>query len=114
MCGVMERIGTVIREARVARGLDQATLARRAGTTQTYVSRVERGAVSPSWATVERLLAAAGQRPRVRLEPLPRANPAGSTGRADPEASVEAAFELSEFLTDLAGAASDRGRTRDG
>lgn len=110
----MQSIGAVVREARRARGIDQATLARRAGTTQTYVSRVERGAVSPSWSTVERLLAATGHRVVVGLEPLPRANPAARAHRVDPEEALEAAFELSEFLTEIAGAAATGRRHADG
>jgi predicted transcriptional regulator len=36
-------VGQLLREARLEQGFAQAQLARRAGTTQTYVSRLERG-----------------------------------------------------------------------
>lgn len=48
--------GRVIRERRIAHGLTQAQLALRAGTTQTALSRLERGELSPSFATVQRIL----------------------------------------------------------
>ena len=53
--------GALIRERREAHGLTQARLALRAGTTQGAVSRLERGEISPSVATVERLLEVMGE-----------------------------------------------------
>jgi hypothetical protein len=55
-------VSELLREARVAAGLSQAELARRAGTSQPAVSRYESGESSPSVRTLERLLRAAGQR----------------------------------------------------
>lgn len=52
------KAGYFIRERRLANQLDQKTLAKRAGTSPSQVSRIERGAISPSIDTVERLLAA--------------------------------------------------------
>ena len=100
----------LLRQARRERGLDQAALARRAGTTQTYVSRIERGAVSPSLRTLERLLHAMGRRLVVGTEPLPTGNASRSQLRADLRdlsvaQRVEQAMELSTFLTGLAAEA---------
>lgn len=53
--------GLLIRERRLAHGLTQAQLALRAGTTQTALSRLERGEVSPTFATVERILFVMGE-----------------------------------------------------
>ena len=53
--------GALIRERRRAHGLTQAQLARRAGTTQAALSRLERGELSPTLATLERLLGALGE-----------------------------------------------------
>jgi transcriptional regulator with XRE-family HTH domain len=53
--------GTLIRARREAHGLSQARLALGAGTTQAAVSRLERGELSPSVATLERLLEAMGE-----------------------------------------------------
>jgi len=50
----------LVREARSRAGLTQRQLARRAGTAQSVVARVENGQTSPTWETLTRLLAAAG------------------------------------------------------
>lgn len=54
-------VGELVRTLRERKGLSQETLALRAGTTQTAVSRLERGGRSPSVATVRRLLNAMGE-----------------------------------------------------
>ncbi len=50
-----ERVGTVIREQRLARGISQAELARRVGVTASALSQVERGVRGPSGDTLVRL-----------------------------------------------------------
>jgi transcriptional regulator with XRE-family HTH domain len=100
-------VGALLRDTRLERGLDQAELARRAGTTQPYVSRVERGAISPSPRTLERLFHAMGRRLALTTEPLPTGNVSPRELRADfsgltAAERVEQAMELSEFLTDVA------------
>ena len=107
------KAGQLLRDARVERGLDQAELARRAGTTQAYVSRIERGVVSPSLETLGRLLHAMGLRLRLDTEPLPHGNTQISDLRADlreltPQERVEQAMELSTFATDLAESAAEQ------
>src|SRR5665811_2599347 len=62
-------IGEMVQRARRRRGLSQTTLALRAGTDQAAVSRIERGDISPSVETAERLLAAMGM--RLAPEPVP-------------------------------------------
>ncbi len=57
--------GTFVRDRRHAHGLTQAQLALRAGTTQASLSRLERGELSPTMATIERLLAALGEVPEL-------------------------------------------------
>jgi transcriptional regulator with XRE-family HTH domain len=56
--------------------LRQHTLARRAGTTQAAVSRIERGLTVPNWETVRALLLAMGYEPELRARRL--------AGRWDP------------------------------
>lgn len=102
--------GQLLRRTRVARGLKQAELAYRAGTTQSYISRVERGAVSPSMFTLNRILHAMGQRLRLDVEPLPHGNVTAHELRSDFRAltageRVERAMELSAFLTGTAASA---------
>lgn len=46
--------------ARVRSGMSQRELARKARTAQSVVARIELGETSPSWATLNRLLKAAG------------------------------------------------------
>lgn len=54
-------IGELLRATRERHGLTQARLARRIGADRGYVSRVERGAVSPTFEWAERALAAMGE-----------------------------------------------------
>jgi len=59
----------VLREARQRAGLTQRTLARRAGTAQSVVARIEAGLTDPGWNTLARLLRAAGHELEVELRP---------------------------------------------
>ena len=54
-------VGELIRARRLANGLTQAQLALRAGSTQAAISRLERGELSPTVETIERLLAVMGE-----------------------------------------------------
>lgn len=65
----MRKLGEIVRGARERHAVSQQALALRAGTDQAAISRIERGEVSPSMETVERLLAALGE--RLALEPVP-------------------------------------------
>jgi uncharacterized protein len=62
--------GALIRERREGHGLSQRALARRAGTTQAAVSRIERGLTSPNWETVRALLLALGYEPDLQARRL--------------------------------------------
>jgi predicted transcriptional regulator len=70
----------ILRTARTRAGLSQRELARRAGSVQSVVARIERGQVSPNWDTLTRLLEAAGfeMEPEVRV-----ATPATISGLDD-------------------------------
>lgn len=57
----MSSPGKLIAERRRAHGLTQARLARRVGTSQAAISRLERDEVSPTFETVGRVLAALGE-----------------------------------------------------
>ena len=59
--------------ARSAAKLTQAELARRLGTTQSAVARLEGGRVSPSFSTLRRYAEATGTRLTVNLVPISRA-----------------------------------------
>ena len=52
------KAGHLLKERRLANQLDQKTLAKRAQTSPSQISRIERGAISPSIDTLERLFQA--------------------------------------------------------
>ena len=61
--------GELVREARKRAALTQAELARRAGTTQSAIARLESGRTSPALEQVERLLRLCGFQLVVELAP---------------------------------------------
>jgi transcriptional regulator with XRE-family HTH domain len=63
-------VGDLLRVARAKAGWSQRVLAARAAASQAQIARYETGAVSPTVATLDRLLATCGLQARVRLEPL--------------------------------------------
>jgi uncharacterized protein len=65
-------VATLLRAARLAAGLSQLALARRAGTSQSAVARYESGTSTPGLTTLERLLNAAGQELVIETRPLER------------------------------------------
>ena len=71
--------GTLIHQARRLACLSQEELATRAGTSQSAVARLEAGGASPTVATLERLVAAAGFELRLVLAP-----------RTEPDRVIEA------------------------
>jgi transcriptional regulator with XRE-family HTH domain len=58
---IVMRIGELLRATRERHGLTQARLARRIGADRAYISRVERGVVSPTFDWADRALAAMGE-----------------------------------------------------
>jgi transcriptional regulator with XRE-family HTH domain len=60
---------SLLREARVRSGLTQRALAKRAGTTQAVIARIELGTTSPTLETLRRLLRASGFDVDARLAP---------------------------------------------
>lgn len=62
--------GAILRDARLHAGLTQRELARRAGTSQSVIARIERGHSDPSTATLARLVTAAGFDLRAQLVPI--------------------------------------------
>jgi transcriptional regulator with XRE-family HTH domain len=72
----MDSFGELLRRLRGGR-VSQGALALRAGTSQSYVSRVEAGDVIPTVQRADQLVHCLGYRLRLEAEPLPR--------RSDPE-----------------------------
>ncbi|NLT07717.1 MAG: helix-turn-helix transcriptional regulator [Solirubrobacterales bacterium] len=99
-------VGQMVREARQRHGLTQQRLARRCATSQRHIGRIERGEVSPSVETLERLLRAMGERLVVEVEPGPRGNQSTAELRAarattTPGERIVETAALSEFLTGI-------------
>ena len=62
-------LASAVLDARKRAGLTQSGLARKMGTTQPVVARLESGRGRPSMRTLERLAEATGSRLLIRLEP---------------------------------------------
>jgi transcriptional regulator with XRE-family HTH domain len=105
----MSQAGDTIRRARLRSGISQRELARRAGTSQAAISRIERGLEEPTLARVEQILAGLGWRPVVELVPIAEhdAEPRRlfEAAKADPAAWLEGGFNWMAAARELAGAA---------
>ena len=66
----MSVLGDIVRSTRERKGVSQRSLARRAGTTQAAISRIESGRESPSFERFTTLLLVLGERPVVTTRPL--------------------------------------------
>jgi transcriptional regulator with XRE-family HTH domain len=97
----------LLRSARRRHRVSQRALARRSRTSQTHISRIERGEVSPSVETLDRLLKALGEQLKLSTAEGPRGNASIAELRADyerltPGQRVLQAAELSRALTTIA------------
>lgn len=96
----------LVRATRQRRGLSQGSLARRCRTSQTHISRIERGAVSPSVETLTRILQAMGQRLDLAASAGPHGNQSDAELRAEvqlsPTEALLQAAQLSFTLTSIA------------
>ena len=63
--------GQLLRESRLRHGLTQKQLAIRARTSQAAISRIERGLVSPTVETLQRLLAMVNEELELSVRPIP-------------------------------------------
>lgn len=69
---MLMNIGRLLKERRKQHGLDQAELAKLANTSQGQISRIERGAISPTWATLEKIFKAMGDDLELQVWRSPR------------------------------------------
>jgi transcriptional regulator with XRE-family HTH domain len=81
-----EAVGLVLSAERNRAQLSQAQLAERVGVSQQWLSRIERGRVNASLATVQRLFAVLGRQLRVEAVPL----------RADMDIDIDRGLALAE------------------
>lgn len=101
--------GELVRTTRERLGLSQRRLALRAGTTQAVVSRIERGSVSPTFATLRQLMLAMGEEPELTARRLPTEfDPLhlASTLARNPEERLELALSWNR----MAGRIAEAGR----
>ena len=103
----------MIKQTRKRHRLSQRSLALRAGTDQAAISRIERGEVSPSVETVERLLAAMGESLRLGVERLGGDHDPLHV-RASLERTPEERLRLAMSWNRLAGRLGEAGRRADG
>jgi transcriptional regulator with XRE-family HTH domain len=99
----------LVRSTRERLGLSQRQLALRAGTTQAAVSRIERGIVSPTFATLRELMLSMGEEPVLRSRRMPTGwDPAhmNSTLVRTPEERLALALSWNE----MAGRIAEAGR----
>jgi transcriptional regulator with XRE-family HTH domain len=66
----VSELGDIVRATRERKGVSQRSLARRAGTTQAAISRIESGRESPSYERFQTLLLVLGERPLLSTRPL--------------------------------------------
>jgi HTH-type transcriptional regulator / antitoxin HipB len=69
-------VGSAVRAARLRSGVSQAELARRAKTSQPSIARLEKGQVSPTVISLDRIARALGAELIIDFEPLPADRPA--------------------------------------
>lgn len=99
----------LVRRTRKRHGVSQRSLALRAATDQAAISRIERGEVSPSVDTVERLLAAMGEQLRLESDPLERDHDPLHV-RATMQRTPAERLELAISWNRLAGRLTDAGQ----
>jgi transcriptional regulator with XRE-family HTH domain len=104
--------GELIRDARRRHRLSQRSLALRSGASQAWISRLERGEVSPSVESLDRLLLAMGESLSLRAERFGGDDDDRTwveIHRSRPMAErLERAFDAASFAGDLHGAAKSR------
>ncbi len=106
------RAGELVADLRNRHGLSQRELAIRARTSQAWMSRVERGAVSPSVESLERLLAVMGERLDLRATRMTHddddAAHRAATGAMEMSERLERGLAAASFAAELHGRARDR------
>lgn len=98
----------LLRRRRLAHGLSQRQLARRAGTRQATISRIENGHEIPTVDRLDQLLIALGERLELRAVPLdPERSPTDvhADQSKDMSSRLEDGLALAAFASQLAGTA---------
>jgi uncharacterized protein len=101
--------GELIRTTRIRRGLSQARLARRTGTHQSAISRLEADEISPGVETLDLLLRAMGERLEIGGAP-PERDYDPAHRRATAERSPSERLALGISWNRMAGRIAEAGR----
>ncbi len=99
----VDLFGEMLRRLREGR-LSQDALALRAGTSQSYVSRVEAGEVIPTLGQAEHLMNCLGYQLRMRVEPLPRRSDRGALAdqlAMSPQERMQSAAALHNVMAEM-------------
>jgi transcriptional regulator with XRE-family HTH domain len=111
----MTEAGRLIRDRRLAHGLSQEQLARRAGTSQAAISKLENGETSPSIETLARILRVMGEDLSLSVKPTEhrydRRDLAHEARRPMPE-RLAGALAWNDFAGAIGGAAARALRRR--
>jgi transcriptional regulator with XRE-family HTH domain len=114
-------VGVLLRAARVRHGLSQRRLALRAGTSQDAISRIERGAESPTFERLRELLLVMGEQPVLTTVELGGSRNVEGPAEVDRLTPRERLFESASWnlvatRLELAGVAARKraGTERDG
>ena len=102
-------VGELLREARRRHGLTQKQLAIRARTSQAAISRIERGLVSPTLETLEKLLAMMNEELVLDAKPIDWGHDL-TLIQANLELDVGQRLAQAEAYADFAEALRDAGR----
>lgn len=108
--------GEAIRRTRLRKGLSQRTLARRAGTSQAAISKIERGLEAVTWERLESILLAMGEEPVLDSKPIPHELDPGDLlrdRRKPPARRLREGFAWDRFASRV-GIAGRRARERAG
>lgn len=100
----------IVRSARLRSRLSQRELARRSGTSQAAISRIERGLEEPTLERLEQILAGLGWRLETALEPIEVHDEEPFRlhleQRTDPSVRFKSAANMSRFGKKMLGAAA--------
>lgn len=106
----MPAAASLIKAARLRSRISQRELARRAGTSQAAISRIERGLEEPTLERLEQILAGLGWRPAISLEPIAVHDEEPlrllADEGTDPALRLEGGLNWIESATTLVGAAA--------
>jgi transcriptional regulator with XRE-family HTH domain len=113
----MSVLGDHLRGARLRHGVTQRSLARRAGTTQAAISRIECGLEAPSFERFTQLLLVLGERPVLHTSPLdpeldPGELPHGRGLTPQQRLAESASWNLVATQLEIAGARAKTPRSR--